>query len=56
MSHRFTLPALALGFLLAASAWGQHHAIGNLKDYDDGPGNGDPDPPQNCAACRPRST
>ena len=49
MSHRFTLPALALGFLLAAAAWGQHHAMGNLKDYDDGPGNGDPDTPENCA-------
>ena len=32
MSHRFTLPALALafgGYLLASAAWGQHHDHAN---------------------------
>jgi plastocyanin len=57
MSHRIVLPALALGFLLAASAFGQHHAMGghvmsaDPKDYDGGgtPGGGDPNPPPGCA-------
>ena len=39
MSYRHTLPALALGFLLAVSASAQHnHAMG--KDYDGGGGPG----------------
>lgn len=46
MNHRPVLPALALGFLLAVSAWGQHHVVGN--DYDDRPGGGDPNPSANC--------
>jgi plastocyanin len=57
MSHRFTIPALALGFLLAASAWGQPHAMGgNVKGYDDGPGGGDPQPPEACAGVQARIT
>jgi plastocyanin len=49
--HRTTLPAIALGFLLAASAWGQHlhHAPGTKVDYDPEPGGGDPTAPPNCA-------
>jgi plastocyanin len=50
MLHRITLPALALGFLLSASAWGQHHHMGvDPKDYDDGGGRGgDENPPAGC--------
>ncbi len=50
MLHRITLPALALGFLLSASAWGQHHHMGvDPKDYDDGGGRGgDTNPPTGC--------
>lgn len=56
MFHRSILPAFALGLLLAASAWGQHHVMGNPKDYDDGPGNGDPDPPADCAGVQAKIT
>lgn len=61
MSHRFTLPALALGFLLAASAWGQAHdhaMMGaNPKDYDDGGGaGGDPNPSPGCAGVQAKFT
>jgi len=56
MAHRLTLPALALasvGFLCAASAWGQHHhgMTGvDPKDYDDGGGRGgDSNPPTGCS-------
>jgi plastocyanin len=50
MSYRHTLPALALGFLLAVSASAQHNHAMN-KDYDGGggPGGGDPNPPAGCA-------
>ncbi len=53
MTHRSILPALALGFLLAASAWGQAHdhaMMGvNPKDYDSGGGvGGDPNPAPGC--------
>ncbi|MFP5287490.1 MAG: Calx-beta domain-containing protein, partial [Thermoanaerobaculia bacterium] len=54
MNHRPTLPALALGFLLAVSARGQHHVVGN--DYDDGPGGGDPNPSANCAGVQAKIT
>lgn len=47
-NHRSLLPALALGFLFAASAWGQHHAIHGNADYDPEPRGGDPDAPANC--------
>jgi len=44
--HRVVLPALALGFLLAASASGQHHhamgAMGAKAGYDPDPRGGDP--------------
>ena len=48
--HRPILPALALGFLLAASASGQHHAMGNMGkvDYDHDPSGGDPNVPPGC--------
>jgi plastocyanin len=47
---RSILPALALGFLLAASASGQHHAMQNMAkvDYDHEPGGGDPNAPAGC--------
>lgn len=54
MNHRIPLPALALGFLLAVSAWGQHHIVGN--DYDDRPGGGDPNPSANCAGVQAKIT
>ncbi|HEX6862589.1 MAG TPA: Calx-beta domain-containing protein [Thermoanaerobaculia bacterium] len=55
MIHRTTLPALGLGFLLAMSAWGQHHSVvGN--DYDDGPGGGDPNPSSGCAGVQAKVT
>jgi plastocyanin len=51
MSYRHTLPALALGFLLAVSASAQHnHAMS--KDYDGGggnPGGGDPNTSPGCS-------
>ena len=57
MFQRPTLPALALGFLLAASAWGQHHHVmGNPKDYDTGPGGGDTNPPGNCVGVQAKVT
>ncbi|HEX9945120.1 MAG TPA: Calx-beta domain-containing protein [Thermoanaerobaculia bacterium] len=49
MTHRSILPALALGFLLAASASAQHHAASGKVDYDPEPGGGDPNPPAGCA-------
>ncbi|HTG31305.1 MAG TPA: Calx-beta domain-containing protein [Thermoanaerobaculia bacterium] len=51
MLHRITLPALALGFLLATAASGQHHHMGvDPKDYDDGGGRGgDTNPPAGCS-------
>lgn len=55
MSHRSTLPALALGLLLAVSAWGQHHSVvGN--DYDNGPGGGDPNPSSGCTGVQAKVT
>jgi plastocyanin len=57
MLHRITLPALALGFLLAASASGQHHTMGNPKDYDDGGGRGgDDNPPAACSGVQAKIT
>jgi plastocyanin len=58
MLHRITLPALALGFLLAASAWGQHHHMGvDPKDYDDGGGRGgDTNPPAGCQGVQAKIT
>ncbi len=58
MSHRLTLPALALGFLFAASAWGQHHVMGvDPKDYDDGGGRGgDTNPPAGCSGVQTKIT
>jgi len=52
MTHRHILPALALGFLFASAAAGQHHAMGinsGNKDYDDPTDGGDPNPPAACA-------
>jgi plastocyanin len=54
MSHRFTLPALALGFLLASAAWAQHHDHAMMgidpKGYDSGGGRGgDSNPPPGCS-------
>jgi plastocyanin len=55
MSHRSILPALGLGFLLAVSAWGQHHVMtGN--DYDDRSGGGDPNTPPGCAGVEAKIT
>jgi plastocyanin len=55
MNHRSTLRALGLGFLLAVSAWGQHHSVvGN--DYDDDPGGGDPNPSSGCAGVQAKIT
>ncbi|HEY7213606.1 MAG TPA: Calx-beta domain-containing protein [Thermoanaerobaculia bacterium] len=49
IQHRPILPALALGFLLAAAAFGQHHGMNMGKvDYDHEPGGGDPNAPANC--------
>jgi plastocyanin len=61
MNYRSMLPALAVGFLLAASAWGQHHdhaMMGvNPKDYDDGGGRGgDPNPTPGCAGVQAKIT
>jgi plastocyanin len=54
MNHRAIVPALAIGILLAASAWGQHHhpmdmSSGAKVDYEPTPGGGDPNPPQGCS-------
>jgi plastocyanin len=58
MLHRITLPALALGFLLSASAWGQHQHMGvDPKDYDDGGGRGgDSNPPAGCSGVQAKIT
>lgn len=59
MFHRITLPALALGFLLAASASAQHHhSMGvDPKDYDDGGGRGgDTNPPAGCNGVQAKIT
>jgi len=55
MTHRRTLPALALGFLLAIAASGQHHSMG-ANDYDDGPGGGDPNPSSGCTGVQAKIT
>jgi len=47
-TYRSILPALALGSLLAASAWGQHHSIHGNADYDPEPRGGDPNAPPGC--------
>lgn len=49
------LPALALGFLLAASASAQHHGVPKV-DYDPEPGGGDPTAPPGCAGVNARVT
>ena len=49
MLHRSVLPALALGFLLASAAAGQHHVMSGKVDYDPDPVGGDPNPPEACA-------
>ena len=61
MFHRFTLPALALGFLLASAAWAQHHDHAMMgvdpKDYDDGGGRGgDTNPPPGCNGIQAKIT
>ena len=63
MYHRLILPALALGLLLAVPAVAQHHhGAGHAmqgvdpKDYDDGPGGGDPNPPGGCAGVQAKIT
>jgi plastocyanin len=58
MLHRITLPALALGFLLATAASGQHHHMGvDPKDYDDGGGRGgDTNPPAGCSGVQAKIT
>lgn len=55
-THRPILPALALGFLLAAAASGQHHAMGGKVDYDPEPGGGDPHAPPNCQGVQAKVT
>jgi plastocyanin len=49
-THWPIVSTLALGFLLAASASGQHHAMPGMGkvDYDPTPGGGDPNTPANC--------
>jgi plastocyanin len=58
--HRLTLPAIALGFLLAASASAQHHhpmgAMGGKVDYDPEPRGGDPNTPVGCAGVEAKIT
>jgi len=54
MAYRFNLPALALGLLLASTAWGQQHDHSMMgvdpKDYDSGGGHGgDTNPPAGCS-------
>lgn len=57
MSHRFILPALALGLLLSSAAAGQHHHVVNSKmDYDDPTTGGDPNPPAGCAGVQAKVT
>ena len=49
MPSRPILPVLVLGFLLAVSAAGQHHAMNHGKvDYDPDPTGGDPNPAAGC--------
>ncbi|HYO12647.1 MAG TPA: Calx-beta domain-containing protein [Thermoanaerobaculia bacterium] len=60
MRYQITLPVLALGFLLAVSASGQHeamghHSMGAKVDYDD-PGGGDPNPPAGCQGVQAKIT
>jgi len=43
-----SLPALALGLLLAAPAAAQHHADMTKGGYDPRSGGGDPDTPPGC--------
>lgn len=60
--HRVTLPALALGCLLAASASGQHqHPMGSMAmdgkvDYDPEPRGGDPNAPIGCSGVEAKIT
>lgn len=57
MPSRHTLPMLALGFLLAVSASGQHHAMNHGKvDYDPEPGGGDTNPPAGCQGVQAKIT
>ena len=58
MLHRITLPALALGLLLATAASGQHHHMGvDPKDYDDGGGRGgDDNAPAGCQGVQAKIT
>ena len=58
MLHRITLPALALGFLLATAASAQHHHMGvDPKDYDDGGGRGgDDNTPPGCQGVQAKIT
>lgn len=55
MTHRPILPLLGLGFLLAISAWGQHHSI-VANDYDDRPVGGDPNTPAGCEGVQAKIT
>ena len=55
-SRPFTLRAFALGLLLSATLWGQHHTINTKVDYDPEPGGGDPNPPQGCAGVQAKVT
>jgi plastocyanin len=48
MTRRLILPAFALGFLLASSAWAQHHAGVGKVDYEPNPRGGDPNVPEGC--------
>jgi plastocyanin len=48
MTFRRLLPILAISFLLAAAAAGQHHPMGAKVDYDPEPGGGDPNAPPAC--------
>ncbi|MFL6261621.1 MAG: Calx-beta domain-containing protein [Thermoanaerobaculia bacterium] len=60
MAHRSTLPALALGFLLASAAWGQHHDHAMMgvdpKDYDDGGSRGGDPAPAGCSGVQAKIT
>jgi plastocyanin len=61
--HRAILPALALGFLLVASASGQSHhstgamgALGGKVAYDPEPRGGDPSTPEGCVGVEAKIT
>jgi plastocyanin len=57
MRYRLIPPVLALGFLLAASASGQHHhAVSGKVEYDPEPGGGDTNPPSGCAGVQAKIT